>query len=724
MNILYGNRFLYLLIFFFFSVSSEAKVVLCSDQVQTELEGFLRMILPKSEVIAIFGQPLADCLKEVEDGDVVYIMTHSQIFKGSTDNDVLGFIWGGSTYDGFHVPGGPQGLNSILLPQGFDKHKNVEVKLVICYAGGHPQIPGMTLAEKFITAMGGNSIKKSDYLSFVRFDDNEGNSVVGSKELVAVSTSVKLMNLTESQGIIKSLVYDSINRLSYIDNVFDLNTLSEVVVENIKLDLEKEKLRVQESGSEEEKKRFSGVDLNDPFLPLCVRVFLSKEWRGEAPFNRPDYDGATHNTALSSIFYSSDLPNALDISAYVLVYSLKNSYLFPDGLGDSPKSFLVNKESNEEPCGCEESCDGITSPVVEVTLREDADTLYCLHDEGLNDSQFCYGIPSPTPLIVPLGPLYVDCDIEALDTLHKTDDLYAAAGDNTPRKGHLYYVYKHNGDIVDLGDPNGPGSLDEIDALSFHPITQDLWGWAQGEGLFVINTLPPPPIFPPSPFPANPPFPEGIQIQPVVNIHNPICLKPVSKVPVISASIVLNHPIEVEDITWNWRGDIIYAVENAHTDNVDSHGQHEDLWPYGNPKDYDFDQADIDGDGEIEGVTLWASDGFIIKEVCHDLSPKIEEKLGYIAEIEALESLPPDIIPVADIDPNAEDLLLVGFHGPQRMLYTVVIIPAITSFVPSTECRIWTWLNHKISTSLNDIEGLAYSPFPKPIEAPEGYPHF
>jgi hypothetical protein len=328
-------------------------------------------------------------------------------------------------------------------------------------------------------------------------------------------------------------------------------------------------------------------------------------------------------------------------------------------------------------------------PDIPVVKAENIKTIYCLHDDGLNDSQFCYGMPLPAPPIVRLGPLYKDCDIEALDILHTTDDLYAAAGDDTPRKGHLYYVYKHNGDIVDLGDPNGPGQLDEIDALSFHPITNQLWGWAQGEGLFVINTLTPPlpaPFPQPflsSPIPSIPIFPQGIQIQPIVNIDNPICLPPISKVPLIPATIVLNKPVEVEDITWNWRGDIIYAVENAHTDNVDSHGKHEDFWPYANPKDYDFDQADVDGDGEKEGVTLWASDGSIIKEVCHDLSPKIIEKLGAKAEIEALESLPPNLIPTTEINPDTEDLLLVGFHGPRTMLYAVIITPSITSVIPT-----------------------------------------
>jgi hypothetical protein len=56
-----------------------------------------------------------------------------------------------------------------------------------------------------------------------------------------------------------------------------------------------------------------------------------------------------------------------------------------------------------------------------VSTQVKADTLYCLHDADLNDSQFCYGTPLPQPVILPLGPVYEDCDIEALDLQQGTE---------------------------------------------------------------------------------------------------------------------------------------------------------------------------------------------------------------------------------------------------------------------------------------------------------------
>lgn len=345
-----------------------------------------------------------------------------------------------------------------------------------------------------------------------------------------------------------------------------------------------------------------------------------------------------------------------------------------------------------------------------------ASTIYCVNDWGLNDSQFCYGTPLPFPPILPLdhpifgAVVYEDCDIEGLDIHHETDELYASSGDDTPRPGHLYYVYKdgpNQGDIIDLGKIDG---LREIDTISFHPITGDLWGWAQGQGLFFISETD-------VPFPPFPPFPPGVPILPEVNIENPICLPPEPEVPVIPAKLVLSGPpIEVEDITWNWEGNVLYAVENVHGDvsgdecvphGVDSHGEDESGWP-GPPYDFDFDECDIDGDGVVEGIRLWAydDDEKNIVEMCPNLAPSIAARLGSPAEIEALEALPEGLLP--GVDPVLEDLLLVGFHGPREMLYAVIVTPPLPLTEP-LDCDI-IWLDDIPTDPFGDIEGLAYSP--------------
>ena len=53
-----------------------------------------------------------------------------------------------------------------------------------------------------------------------------------------------------------------------------------------------------------------------------------------------------------------------------------------------------------------------------------ASTIYCVHDQGTNNSQFCFGTPLPIPPtdILPLGPIHQQCDIEALDIQPETDD--------------------------------------------------------------------------------------------------------------------------------------------------------------------------------------------------------------------------------------------------------------------------------------------------------------
>ncbi len=400
-----------------------------------------------------------------------------------------------------------------------------------------------------------------------------------------------------------------------------------------------------------------------------------------------------------------------------------------------------------------------------------AETIYCVHDDGLNDSQFCHIPIPPATVVEPDFPIYEDCDIEALDNrrfdpegTYLDDRLYAASGDNTPRPGHLYYVeyvdsvfpqpsppatlspnpFIPNGphappagatplswwvNLIDLGDvddvtPPVTAELREIDAISFHPDTGDLWGWAQGEGLFVISPFPFPIPNPTSlePFPpVKPPFPAPYPIMPPLVDWRPEtplkdlkgkCLPPTSEVPIIEAELIFQSSVEMEDITWNWQGDLIYGVENVHDDPVDSHGEEEDGWPR---PDYDFDFD--------KSITLWACDPNqqpICAPICPNIDEIVAEKFqGTKAEVEGLEALPEDLllkyqIDPSIIDPALEDLLVIGLHGPQKVLYLAITTPPTSTWPPTGECPVW--LEHETKTKLNDIEGFAFSPFNLPTE--------
>jgi hypothetical protein len=273
--------------------------------------------------------------------------------------------------------------------------------------------------------------------------------------------------------------------------------------------------------------------------------------------------------------------------------------------------------------------------------------------------------------------------------LHETDELFAAAGDDTDSNSHLYKVSKTNGAILDLGDLRGENFIDEADAISFEPGTGNLWGWSQCEDLFVVNKN----VIPSS----------GI---PIKKCENKL------QVPAIEAKLVFPYDVEIEDIEWNDDGSVLYAVENVHPKpcnqiyppapnalrdpEVDIHGDDEDLWPF-DFFDYDFHEV----------VRLWAYYKVTgtVKELCsRNLTPTIIDMFEKAAEVEGLETLPKE--------PNQDyDTLVLGFHGPSEVRYLMVKTP-LTPPVTLTECDI-TVIEDKIP-SPNDIEGLAYSPNDKP----------
>jgi len=247
--------------------------------------------------------------------------------------------------------------------------------------------------------------------------------------------------------------------------------------------------------------------------------------------------------------------------------------------------------------------------------------LYAVNDKGLNHSQFLTIDPDRLE-IKRLGPVYKGHDIEALDIRPKTGELYAASGDNTGNKGHLYQVDKENGQILDLGST----PCKEVDALTFHP-DGTLWAWGQDCGLFKIE---------------NPLAPEKAKLV-----------------------IPSNGEVEVEDMTWNTKGTILYGVENLHDGHhPDSHGASEENYS----ENLDFEQ----------GIRLWAYhlESGDMKTLCDDF-------MGSLMEVEAMETLP-------------DDSLIFRFHGSHNLTFGTVSVQ---------NCQMT--VKKELSTPYNDVEGIA-----------------
>jgi hypothetical protein len=224
--------------------------------------------------------------------------------------------------------------------------------------------------------------------------------------------------------------------------------------------------------------------------------------------------------------------------------------------------------------------------------------LYGVHDEGLNNSQF-FTISPDTFEVKALGEMYKAHDIEALDIHPQTGDLFAASGKDTNKPAHLYKVDKDSGELTDIGTTG----LKEIDGLSFHP-DGTLWGWSTGDGLVTIDTV------------------TG------------------------KANLEVSYSSEVEDLTWNNAGTILYGVGNI-----------------------------VDGSSDA-GTKLLSYDGTTLTTVCEELTQSLE--------IEALDTLP-------------DDTLIFGLHGKNNLPVGVIDVQT---------CKIVA--EQEISTGYNDVEGIAW----------------
>lgn len=146
-------------------------------------------------------------------------------------------------------------------------------------------------------------------------------------------------------------------------------------------------------------------------------------------------------------------------------------------------------------------------------------TVYGIQDTGLNTSQF-FSLDITTSVTTALGESYAGYDIEGIDADLSTGILYASSGDDvdsTQIHGQVYTFNPFTQALTRLPNPTGFG---EVSAISIHPITNELWGWADGEGLILIDKV------------------TGI------------------------ADAILASPARVEGLTWNAEGTVLYGTAN------------------------------------------------------------------------------------------------------------------------------------------------------------------
>lgn len=124
-------------------------------------------------------------------------------------------------------------------------------------------------------------------------------------------------------------------------------------------------------------------------------------------------------------------------------------------------------------------------PKVLVTVCQ----LYAIDDQEENNSQLLIFEQNMVEQKV-LGPVHLGYDIEALDAHPLTKQLYGASGNRADKdKGALYEIDSGGGQPRLIGSLQfAEGALiEDISGLSFNPNTNNLWGWAQGKGLFRLD---------------------------------------------------------------------------------------------------------------------------------------------------------------------------------------------------------------------------------------------
>lgn len=111
--------------------------------------------------------------------------------------------------------------------------------------------------------------------------------------------------------------------------------------------------------------------------------------------------------------------------------------------------------------------------------------IYGLHDGGLNNSQLFIINPTDGFAVEALGNTHIGHDLEGLAIHPENGKIYASSGDDPADDLPNGYIYEVNPDGT-LTNVCSTG-LREVSAMSFHPMTMELWVWADREGLFTID---------------------------------------------------------------------------------------------------------------------------------------------------------------------------------------------------------------------------------------------
>lgn len=133
--------------------------------------------------------------------------------------------------------------------------------------------------------------------------------------------------------------------------------------------------------------------------------------------------------------------------------------------------------------------------------EEICEYVYAVHDEKLNDTQIVrFGSDG---IVEELGPIHLELDIEGID-VDSWEMGVGSSGDDGEQPGHLYEIYLDTGEVVSIGDicfdfPGNTGITlapgleptrvcgKEVSAISFNPVDDTLWGWAEECGLITID---------------------------------------------------------------------------------------------------------------------------------------------------------------------------------------------------------------------------------------------
>ncbi|MDM8561480.1 XDD3 family exosortase-dependent surface protein [Candidatus Parabeggiatoa sp. HSG14] len=258
---------------------------------------------------------------------------------------------------------------------------------------------------------------------------------------------------------------------------------------------------------------------------------------------------------------------------------MKKQYLLQNAIKQSLKSVVVASLSATFFMGLPVQAD-------EIQQAGDGQCMvYAVHDRGLSDSQMIFFDPANALEMGGMGVEYPNYDLEAMDIDYTAPNgagkLYVASGDDSVLPGHIFLVNKNSGALKDFGSTG----YAEVDGISFNPVTNELWGWAQDDGLFKI-----PRIANNSTYPLNM---GGIEM-------------------------VFPTKGEFEDITWNEDGTKLYAVHNQKAGDPDAN-------------------SDSDAKQTLIGYDISTGN---VSEVCSDTIGKLVTES--CSEIEAIDMAPND----------------------------------------------------------------------------------